>query len=231
MYVSNGALGTPGRYYCFSADLSQILWILPTPTNYYSGPAFGRNGTMIMVGEGTLIRAFQFDGPHAPVADFEAENLLVNTGQEVDFEDFSSFSPDSWEWHFPGATPAVSYEQHPQNIVYDAPGLYDITLIVSNALGADTLTRSCHLGVQESSAAGEVFAEGVRIFPNPASERVSIMAPEGSWVRVWHSASGRVKTLQKTSENIDLAGWASGLYVVEVKNGARIWREKLVVAR
>ncbi len=231
VYVSNGALGTPGRYYCFSADLSQILWILPTPTNYYSGPAFGRNGTMIMVGEGTLIRAFHYDGPHAPVADFEAENLLVNTGQEVDFEDFSSFSPDSWEWHFPGATPAVSYEQHPQNIVYDAPGLYDVTLIVSNALGADTLTRSCHLGVQESSAAGEVFAEGVRIFPNPASERVSIMAPEGSWVRVWHAASGRVQTLQKTAKNIDLAGWASGLYVVEVKNGARIWREKLVVAR
>ena len=231
VYASNGALGTPGRYYCFSADLSQILWILPTPTNYYSGPAFGRNGVLIAVGEGTLIRAFQFEGAHRPVADFEADNNVINAGQGVDFQDFSSFSPDSWEWHFPGATPAVSSEQHPQNIVYDLPGLYDVTLITSGALGADTLTRSCLIDVRESSATGEQNAADVRAFPNPASELLRIEAPPGSRVRVWNASNGRLQTQAAAPGSIVVSDWPAGFYVVEVNHEGKVYRRKQAVVR
>jgi PKD repeat protein len=77
----------------------------------------------------------------APEANFSADIETVPVGSGVNFTDKSKFEPASWQWIFEGGTPAASYEQHPQNILYNASGLYDVILIVSNALGTDTLVK------------------------------------------------------------------------------------------
>ncbi len=230
VYVSNGVFGSGGRYYCFSPDLHQVLWTQQSPTNYYSGPAFGRDGTMVAVGEGTALKAYRFSGDHRPVADFETVSLQVNTGEGLDFQDYSSFSPDSWQWFFSGAVPAFSSDQNPSGIVYDTPGLYDVTLVVSNALGSDTLVKTCYLDVRESSPVEEIAgAKGVRIFPNPASEVVRVEAPEGSWVRVWDVATGTLQWSSERAASIDLREWPPGFYEVDVWDGRLRNQAKLVV--
>ncbi len=45
---------------------------------------------------------------------------------------------DEWHWLLPGATPAESFDMEPA-VVYDTSGIYSATLIVTNAVGADTL--------------------------------------------------------------------------------------------
>lgn len=230
VYASNGAFGGAGRYYCYTPDLSQILWTLPTPTNYYSGPAFGRNGVLIAVGEGTSIRAYSYAEQYRPVADFEASTYSTSVGSPVVFQDYTSFSPLSFEWHFPGGAPASSTDQNPPAVVYDAPGWYDVTLIVQNALGTDTLTKACLIEVKEASSASEPGDSGVRIYPNPASDWVQVEAPEGSWVRVWEAGSGRLLLTSNAAALINVGAWPAGMYVVEVKNGKGVWRRRLVVS-
>ncbi|GAB4317614.1 MAG: hypothetical protein Kow00127_09450 [Bacteroidales bacterium] len=75
----------------------------------------------------------------APLADFTANQFIVPPGGSVDFYDLSKYEPDSWLWSFEGATPGESTEQHPQGIIYNEPGSWDVRLIVSNAMGSDTL--------------------------------------------------------------------------------------------
>lgn len=47
----------------------------------------------------------------------------------------------SWTWHFPGGTPATSSLRNPK-VVYSKPGVYDVSLIVSDVYGSDTSTVS-----------------------------------------------------------------------------------------
>jgi hypothetical protein len=58
----------------------------------------------------------------------------------IDFTDQSTNNPTAWQWLFPGGTPSSSTAQNPTQICYQNPGIYDVTLITTNAGGNDTLT-------------------------------------------------------------------------------------------
>jgi len=86
----------------------------------------------------------------APAADFESNITSVPVGSSADYTDRSKFTPDNWTWYFEGGTPATSNEQNPQNIMYENEGLYDVTLIASNAMGADTLVIENYIDANTS---------------------------------------------------------------------------------
>ena len=73
------------------------------------------------------------------------------TGKSNTFTDQSTFGPTSWNWSFPGGTPATSSAQHPV-VSYAAPGVYNVTLTVANAAGPYTLIKSGYVTVSESAA-------------------------------------------------------------------------------
>jgi PKD repeat protein len=90
--------------------------------------------------------------PNTPLfADFEAEKELVTVGSPVRFNDLSKgLRIVSWEWQFEGGTPATSNERIP-TVIYDAPGLFDVTLTVTDASGqTNTITKSELIDVYHS---------------------------------------------------------------------------------
>jgi hypothetical protein len=59
LYVSNGASNpADGKFYSFSQSL-QTLWSVSAPYNYYSGPALGSNGILVVNNTGTSIWAYK----------------------------------------------------------------------------------------------------------------------------------------------------------------------------
>jgi len=74
-----------------------------------------------------------------PKSDFTSNIQEVPVGSFVDFTDLSKYEPDEWHWTFEGGTPATSTEQHPQNVIYENEGTFDVTLITVNNIGSDTL--------------------------------------------------------------------------------------------
>ncbi|MFZ4542414.1 MAG: PKD domain-containing protein [Saprospiraceae bacterium] len=75
-----------------------------------------------------------------PVVDFTNSTSAVCTGSKVSFSDNSTNDPTAWLWTFPGGTPSQSISENPQ-VVYTAPGTYDVTLRVTNAYGSTTLVK------------------------------------------------------------------------------------------
>lgn len=53
----------------------------------------------------------------------------------IQFMDLSTNNPTSWNWEFEGGTPAISTEQNPE-VIYQIPGVYRVTLEVSNNFGS-----------------------------------------------------------------------------------------------
>ncbi len=84
-------------------------------------------------------------------ANFESDISVVCPGNAVQFTDLSNNNPTAWEWTFPGGTPATSNNQNPI-VIYPSTGNYDVTLIVHNADGSDTLTMSNYIEVNTPTA-------------------------------------------------------------------------------
>jgi hypothetical protein len=98
-----------------------------------------------------------------PVAAFVASETEICEGICVDFTDASSGSPTSWLWIFQGAATAFSTQQNPSQICYNNPGIYEVTLIVSNMLGSDTITFDS-LVVHPNPAQPDITLSGDTLF-------------------------------------------------------------------
>jgi len=89
--------------------------------------------------------------PLPPVADFTSNLTTVLTGSSVSFTDLSTNIPASWHWSFEGGTPAHSTEKNPENIIYETPGTYSVTLTVTNQNGSGTVTKTDYITVSHSA--------------------------------------------------------------------------------
>jgi len=76
----------------------------------------------------------------APQAAFNA-TVYACKNNPVTINDQSLHAPVSWWWHAPGAYPSYSSLQHP-SFTFPDTGTYQITLVVSNQAGSDTLTQN-----------------------------------------------------------------------------------------
>ena len=82
----------------------------------------------------------------SPIADFMSDKIVVNPGDSIHFSDKSLNIPTTWTWYFPYSNSPVSNLQHPV-ITYSLNGYYDITLVVENAFGKDSITRKIYIQV------------------------------------------------------------------------------------
>lgn len=81
-------------------------------------------------------------------ADFTASATSVAIGTPINFYDQSYGAPVSWQWEFPGGTPSSSSLQNPQNIVYQTPGSYSVTLTVWDSNGnSHSVTKQNYITV------------------------------------------------------------------------------------
>ncbi len=83
-------------------------------------------------------------------ADFTGSPTTVDVGGTVAFRDASTGDPTSWNWTFPGGSPASSTAQNP-SVVYSTAGTYNVTLTVSNANGQDTETKNAYITVNNGT--------------------------------------------------------------------------------
>ena len=87
--------------------------------------------------------------PEQPIADFDANTTTVLTGCSINFTDLSEYTPSSWSWTFNGGNPSSSNEQNPENIIYEIPGTYSVSLTATNWNGSDTETKSDFITVTD----------------------------------------------------------------------------------
>jgi PKD repeat protein len=75
-----------------------------------------------------------------PIAAFTESSTCASTGNTVSFVSQSS-GADSYNWSFPGGTPATSTLASP-TVTYNTPGIYTVNLTVSNTAGSNSIQKS-----------------------------------------------------------------------------------------
>lgn len=142
----------------------------------------------------------------APLANFSMSNDTICVGECINFTDMSSNVPTSWAWSFVGASTSSSSLQNPSSICYAAPGVYTATLVATNSIGDDTITKTI---VVNSVDAGTT------------TTGLTISANETGATYQWLSSTDNCSTytvLGTTSSSLTVS--SNGYYAVVVtKNG------------
>lgn len=88
--------------------------------------------------------------PNGVYALFTANPRTTCEGEQITFTD-GSFSSDntiiSWNWTFEGGTPATSSQQNPV-VTYNAAGVFDVQLIVTDGVYIDTLLKQNYISIE-----------------------------------------------------------------------------------
>jgi PKD repeat protein len=101
--------------------------------------------------------------PQAPVAAFQVTNTTVCVGSTVQFTDYSSNIPTSWDWSFgDGGNAAQPNPTH----IFNATGTYTVSLTVANSTGSLTKIKSNLIRVFDSPGQMQVLTEGFESWPN-----------------------------------------------------------------
>ena len=108
-----------------------------------------------------------------PVAGFFVQDTTPGCqSATVEFGNMSSANATAYNWSFPGGSPAASSSPNP-SVTYTASGLYTARLIVTNAVGADTLEQTFLVQVFGQPAADfnyTAFSGGVIQFANLSTD-------------------------------------------------------------
>jgi PKD repeat protein len=87
-----------------------------------------------------------------PTAGFTATGASGCAPLTVQFTNQSSANATSYNWSFPGGTPAISTEANPV-VVYNTPGTFDVQLTVTNPAGNNTVTQTNFITVNGTPSA------------------------------------------------------------------------------
>lgn len=169
-------------------------------------------------------------GLQAPVVDFAANQVQVIEGETVTFTDMSTNNPTAWQWTFEGGTPESSTAQSP-TITYPEAGLYNVSLVTSNAAGeSEALVKAEYILVEDFLGTDGVnaLANKVSVYPNPTSGLVTIDLNEtaGKTVNVTvFDLMGRslsnVPQVQTTGGHqkvvLNLAGFNDQIFLIKVQ--------------
>jgi len=82
-----------------------------------------------------------------PVADFSSPDTIICPGVCANFTNLTINLGQQWMWYFPGGTPATSTDLNP-TVCYPNLGSYDVSLVVSNVNGTDSLFKGNYIVVQ-----------------------------------------------------------------------------------
>lgn len=104
--------------------------------------------------------------PKTPIADFSASPISGYAPLKVLFTDNSTGSPTSWLWDFGNGI----HSKHAMNAThtFTSPGMYNVTLTVTNTAGSNSVTKPGYITVTSSPSTGKTVAD----FYSPEAERV-----------------------------------------------------------
>ncbi|MEX1188649.1 MAG: S8 family serine peptidase, partial [Bacteroidia bacterium] len=138
----NGPIGSD----CIEIDLNAFSGSTGVRVKFEGFNNYGNNLYLDNINiDGTIAGA-------AAIADFTvAGSATVCQGGQVLYTNLSGNQPSSYTWTFPGGTPSSSSQTSP-TITYNSPGVYQVSLMASNAFGADTEVKTEYITIEPTPA-------------------------------------------------------------------------------
>ena len=165
----------------------------------------------------------------AAIADFFSDVTEGDAPLTVYFTDLSE-NATAWDWNFGDGN--SSTDQSPSHTYEDA-GVYTVTLIASNEVGADTMTVEDLITVNPVGFAESPYGGKLHVYPNPSTGSVNVEIPEnlkGEIVVTGILGNELMrKKLQSGQQVINLEIDKQGIYILMVNSQEKSYRGRIVI--
>ena len=132
-----------------------------------------------------------------PVADFVADTTEITQSDTLAFTDLSTGNPQQWKWLFEGAIPDTSILQNPTEIIYPDTGSFDVTLVVTNGDGVDSLTKYDYIKVNMTPPEANFEADNTYIGPGECVNYTDLsIGDPASWKWIFEGGDPETSVLQ-----------------------------------
>jgi len=188
-----------------------------------------------------MVEYLTFFGIDIPelTADFAGYPTSISLGESVGFYNFSTGGIVSYDWSFPGGTPASSTEKEPV-IFYNTPGTYDVTLTVSDGSNTNTITKTDYILVDYATGLSKSNGSlQCTLMPNPNNGtfilRMDVGEEDQLNLKIFNTMGKMVYTedavsvYNKLDKNISIQSVPNGIYVMTVQGQHGTWTGKIVV--
>tara|TARA_B100000963_G_scaffold247229_1_gene216440 strand:- start:353 stop:1411 length:1059 start_codon:yes stop_codon:yes gene_type:complete len=120
---------------------------------------------------------------------YSSERDLICKGDMIQFFDESFNNIVSWNWSFPGATPASSNSQDPE-VNYYTQGTYDVTLEVTDQMGNSmSKTFEDYITVMNNYSSGFPYTESFEDISSIPNDEWSVINENGPGFEISNEAS------------------------------------------
>ena len=177
--------------------------------------------------------------PQQPQQPTGKDTLCVNTDNITTYSTVHANNAWYYEWHLQpedAGTPSQDslHTTIHWNTTYEGPATLKVrsTNDCGESTWSDSLviqTYMC-LGTNENN-----FAANLRVYPNPASSRLIVEMENNTMksynIEVYNSFGSKVYSVEAMNKNtsINVSGWNSGIYVVNLLSGSRSFNRKVIV--
>lgn len=149
------------------------------------------------------------------IPDFTASNTTICEGECINFTDQSTGTNiNAWNWAFDGATSLSSTTQNPTVICWQTAGIYDVTLIVTDATGTETITK------QITVTAKPIVSANALNLTICQGENIELTANGANTLTYsWTGPNGYTSS-QQNPTLLNAASTMTGKYIVTASTGA-----------
>jgi photosystem II stability/assembly factor-like uncharacterized protein len=154
---------------------------------------------------------------------------IVCNNQEADYSTAEHIA-SIYTWEVTGGTITAGAGTWQITVHWGSPGTGHVTVNEMTNWGCDGDSETLDVNIDDCTGIGEGTAETVRIYPNPASDKVQVMNLEDATIRIFNLLGSEIKTIFHADGNkaMDMSPFDKGIYFVKVEQGSGVEVFRLV---
>ena len=146
-------------------------------------------------------------------ASFSSNQTVICAGQTVNFSDDSYHTVTDWTWTFEGGSPSTAGTENP-SITYDTPGVYTVSLEVTNGDDSESVTEENYIIVLPNTGEGLPYRESFESFDAfPDNDRFVVENEDGEVTWELYTEAGYASSKSLYIENYGMDNGSKDAFV------------------
>lgn len=173
-------------------------------------------------------------GNEPVLANFSAIDKEVYITTPVEFSNFSIGEIQEYQWDFDNNGTIDSYEEAP-TYIYQDTGWYSVKLSIVGIDSTNTFIKENYIHIIDTTTQiNEKTVSEIIVSPNPVNDKLSIQFKNSNSnyeIAIYNVQGEKMKKIdikQKKTSLIDFSNFASGIYLINIKNEDKSINYKII---